>query len=380
MSLLINDEFRELIPSLSDSEYAELEQSILAEGCREALVVWNGTIVDGHNRYEICTKHGIPLRTREVQFASEDEAKLWIISNQLARRNISEYARFELVEKRKSILLEMGRQKQQSAGREARDKQLGVLSIIDKTPEEPHDTRQQLASELGWSTGKVAMAEVVLKSAPEPIKDKLRTGDLSVNQAYNEVRKRVQEQKIEQQKAAIEKGEIVRPDGLYDIIACDPPWPYGTEYDPAGRRAANPYPEMPLEDIAAIELPASGNCILFLWTTHKFMRYSFGLLDNWGFRDVAIITWVKDKMGLGTWLRSQSEFCIMAVRGTPHVTLTNQTTVLYGKRREHSRKPDEFYDMVNSLCIGRKLDYFARERRPGWDIFGVEEQCAGKIK
>ncbi len=371
MSLLINDEFRELIPSLSDSEYAELEQSILAEGCREALAVWNGIIVDGHNRYEICTKHGIPFRTREVQFASEDEAKLWIISNQLARRNISEYARFELVEKRKSILLEMGKRTQ--------GMRTDLLSNIDKKFE-PHNTQKQLATELKWSTGKVAMAEIVQESAPDDIKHELRTGNMTIGKAYDIVRKQVREQNIEQQKAAIEKGEIVRPDGLYDVIACDPPWPYGTEYDPAGRRAANPYPEMPLEDIAAIELPAAGNCILFLWTTHKFMRYSFGLLDKWGFRDVAIITWVKDKMGLGAWIRSQSEFCIMAVRGTPHVTLTNQTTVLCGKRREHSRKPDEFYDMVNSLCIGRKLDYFARERRPGWDIFGAEEHWSGKIK
>ena len=131
---------------------------------------------------------------------------------------------------------------------------------------------------------------------------------------------------------------------------------------------------MSLEEIKAIKLPAAEDCILFLWTTHKFMRYSFEVLDKWGFREVAIITWVKDRIGLGSWLRSQSEFCIMAVKGSPKVTLTNQSTVVYGLMREHSRKPDEFYKMVESLCTGRKLDYFAREKREGWEVFGNDTE------
>ena len=100
------------------------------------------------------------------------------------------------------------------------------------------------------------------------------------------------------------------------------------------------------------------------------MRHSFALLDAWGFEDKAIVTWVKDRMGTGRWLRSKSEFCIMAVRGKPTIPLTNQTTVFYGPMREHSRKPDEFYQMVETLCLGRRLDYFSREKRQGWEQFG----------
>jgi len=176
--------------------------------------------------------------------------------------------------------------------------------------------------------------------------------------------------------AEIENQLAELPHGKFDVIIIDPPWPYGTSYDPAGRRAANPYPEMSLEEIREIELNPADDCILWLWTTHKFMRYSFELLDYWGFRDVAILTWVKDRMGLGQWLRSQSEFCIMAVKGSPVVKLTNQTTVIYGPMREHSRKPDEFYMMVQELTIGRKQDYFSRENREGFISFGNE---AGKF-
>jgi N6-adenosine-specific RNA methylase IME4 len=184
--------------------------------------------------------------------------------------------------------------------------------------------------------------------------------------------KNEREENIEQQRQEIEEGIFALPPGTFEVIVIDPPWPYGTEYDPDGRRAANPYPEMSLEEITNIKLPATSDCVLWLWTTHKFMRYSFGILDAWGFRDVAIVTWVKDRMGLGSWLRSQSEFCIMAVKGSPKVFLTNQTTVIHGVMREHSRKPDEFYAMVESLCVGRKLDYYSREARQGWEQYGNE--------
>jgi N6-adenosine-specific RNA methylase IME4 len=184
---------------------------------------------------------------------------------------------------------------------------------------------------------------------------------------------------IEQQSAAIVESAPAIPIGPFHVISIDPPWPYGTPYDPHGRRAANPYPEMSLEAIKAIELPAADDCVLWLWTTHKFMRHSFELLDTWGFRDVAILTWVKDRMGLGSWLRSQSEFCIMAVKGKPPIQLTNQTTIIDGPLREHSRKPDSFYELVNGLCVGAKLDYFSREKREGWAQVGNTTELFGEV-
>ena len=187
----------------------------------------------------------------------------------------------------------------------------------------------------------------------------------------------LREQEIEQQAERIAAGVVVDADGPFDVIEIDPPWPYGTRYDPDGRRGAPPYPEMTLDEIAALPVAerAADDCILWLWTTHKFMRHSFPLLDRWGFEDKQIVTWVKDRMGLGSWLRSQSEFCIMAVRGNPQVLLTNQTTVIHGDLREHSRKPDEFFSMVEGLCLGlRRYQWFAREAREGWASGGNDTE------
>src|SRR5258708_24043735 len=95
---------------------------------------------------------------------------------------------------------------------------------------------------------------------------------------------------------------------------------------------------------------APRDCILWLWTTNHHMREAFGVLDAWGFEQKTILTWVKDKMGRGDWLRGQTEHCLMAVRGDPIVVLANQTTVLQRQVREHSRNPDEVYTFVSRLC------------------------------
>lgn len=170
--------------------------------------------------------------------------------------------------------------------------------------------------------------------------------------------------------------EATTPQGQYNVIVLDPPWRYdGGElaHDAEGFRGVVDYPTMALEEIQAIELPSADDCVLWFWTTHRFMRHALDMLQAWGFEEKAVLTWVKDRMGIGRWLRSKSEFCVMAVKGSPPVNLTNQTTVLEAPLREHSRKPDEFYALVNELCVGRKLDYFSREQRPGWAQYGNDK-------
>ena len=89
MELLIDEEFKNLIPPLSEDEYHQLEQNIIHDGCREPLVVWRDTIVDGHNRYNICCDNSIEFKTHHMEFPSREAAMDWIDSNQLGRRNLS---------------------------------------------------------------------------------------------------------------------------------------------------------------------------------------------------------------------------------------------------------------------------------------------------
>lgn len=98
--LKINETYRTLIPPLSCDEYLQLEENIVNEGCREPIIIWDNVIVDGHNRYQICTEWELPFRTQEITFASEEEAIKWICANQLGRRNISEETRKYLIGKK----------------------------------------------------------------------------------------------------------------------------------------------------------------------------------------------------------------------------------------------------------------------------------------
>lgn len=105
MTVQINQELKAYIDPLTPDEYASLEQSLLAEGCRDALVLWGDVLVDGHNRYEICRKHNIEFRTvQNPSFKSMDDVRLWMIDNHLGRRSVSDYQRGVLALRKKTIL------------------------------------------------------------------------------------------------------------------------------------------------------------------------------------------------------------------------------------------------------------------------------------
>lgn len=366
----INAELKALIPPLSNDEYNGLERSLIDEGCRDKLITWDDTIIDGHNRYEICTKHGIPYQVEERDFESIEDVKVWMIDNQKSRRNLTDGWKWELAQTRKAILAEKGKANMSFEGV---PNDMRGLSTIDKPQ---HNTRDTIAKELGWSTGKVAMADKVWKAADEETKEKVRAGEVSINQAYKEVRreekKKERNEYIEQQKRDIENNVFVIPDGKFDVVVIDPPWNYGREYDPESSRVANPYPEMNQEDLLLIDPPFSDNCVLFLWTTHQFIWDAKELLDHWGFSYKANLVWDKEKIGMGAWFRMQCEFCLVGIKGKPYFNNTTWRDIIREPRRQHSRKPDVFYEMVEDVTAGRKLDYFSREKREGWEVIGNE--------
>ena len=101
--LIIDDEFSSLIPPLTNDEYRQLEENLLHDGCREAITVWKGIILDGHNRYRICKRWDLPFRTTELTVAGRDEAMAWICARQLGHRNLTEEMRKYLIGKRYEI-------------------------------------------------------------------------------------------------------------------------------------------------------------------------------------------------------------------------------------------------------------------------------------
>lgn len=188
-----------------------------------------------------------------------------------------------------------------------------------------------------------------------------------------EIKTLEKKEEIEQLKKDIDEGKIILPEGKFQVIMMDVPWNYGTEYDAESRRVGNPYPEMSLEEIYNLDIPADDNCILFFWTTQKFINESFSIIKKYGFDYKGLIVWNKESMGIGSVLRMQCEFCMLCFKGKPIWNITDMRDIIIEKRREHSRKPETLYNLINDKLIGRKLDYFSREKRNGWETFGYEK-------
>ena len=213
---------------------------------------------------------------------------------------------------------------------------------------------------------------MIAEKASEDVKAKLRAGQTTINREYKAI---VGAERKAEQVEAVKQSAL--PAGKYAVIVSDPPWSYGARAEDVTHRAANPYPSMSIEEICAmpVESIAADNAILWLWTTNAHMYEAYAVAKAWGFTVKTILTWAKDRMGTGDWLRGQTEHCLMCIRGKPVVTLTNQTTLLNGPLRQHSRKPDEFYTMVDNLCpapAGGKVEMFCRQARPGWIAAGAE--------
>jgi len=202
---------------------------------------------------------------------------------------------------------------------------------------------------------------------------------LAKKQQEKEAKKQARLEKIEAQKQKIEAESVSAPSGLFDVIAVDPPWDYSEkggysakEHDADGNRGGVDYPTMTVEEIKQISLPIKENGVVFLWTVHKFLPDAFSILESWNADFKYVLTWDKEKMGMGRTARLQCEFCLVAFMGKPYFTGSAERDIIRASRREHSRKPDEFFQYVERVTAGRKLEYFSRERRDGWEVYGDE--------
>jgi N6-adenosine-specific RNA methylase IME4 len=210
----------------------------------------------------------------------------------------------------------------------------------------------------------------IVSASSEPVESIREMSAKEIAGLANNEKKFDRMMEIERQREAIENGTAKLPEGVYEVVAMDPPWAYGREYDPESSRVANPYPEMSQEQLLELKPPFADDCVLFLWTTHAFLFDAKQLMDAWGFTYKATMVWDKEKIGMGAWLRMQCEFCLVGIKGKPIWNNTTWRDIIREPRREHSRKPDTFYEMAEQITVGRRLDFFSREQRNGWEVFG----------
>jgi len=401
----------EIFGNLNDTEYQDLRSDIEARGIQDPLhvVKQNGeyVVVSGHQRLKVARELGIDLpciiRTDLVE---EWQVEEQLIKDNLLRRHLNDYQKVNAGERLEVIEREKAKAEQQKAGElygKSHPKKEELvpdvappIEIIDsdkKTDTVTHltvrggkavfiekpalKTRDTVARQIGMSHTQYDNAKKVKYEAPEPIKLKWQSGEISTGTAMAAIKK--EEKKVERELHISELKEkislIETPPDTFDIIVIDAPWEeMNGNYDPSSRRSTPGYPTMTVDEIKNIVLPANDDCILFMWTINNRMHETYHILESWGFTPKTILTWVKNVFGLGYWFRGQTEHCIVATKGNPKIYAESASTVINGNRREHSRKPDEFYQLVDKVCIGTKLDYFSREQREGWYQYGNDTE------
>ena len=174
----------------------------------------------------------------------------------------------------------------------------------------------------------------------------------------------------------------------YSVILADPPWAYRVwSKKGIGRTAENHYPTMSIEDIRALPVGdlADDNCALFLWVTFPQLHEAFSLIESWGFTyKTAAFVWVKQNRklpslfwGLGYWTRANAEVCLLATRGSPKRLSAAVHQVILSPVEQHSKKPDEVRERIVTLMGDvPRVELFARQQSPGWDVWGNEVECS----
>ncbi|MFC5740879.1 plasmid replication/partition related protein [Dyella tabacisoli] len=188
MDIVVNEELKAYIDPLTADEHEALERSILTEGCRDALVLWDNILVDGHNRYGICRKHDLPFQTvQHTHFSSIEDVHLWMINQHLGRRSVSDFQRGVLALRKREILAErQARAPEPEAAAQmaptASDDQV-ESTAADAPPPTPLKNREAIAREARLSSNQVVLIEKIQKQAAPEVVAAVKSGTISINAA-----------------------------------------------------------------------------------------------------------------------------------------------------------------------------------------------------
>jgi hypothetical protein len=238
MNIIVNEELKAYIDPLTPDEYAALERSILAEGCRDALVLWGDVLIDGHNRYAICQAHGLPFQTMQnTLFKSMEDVHLWMIDQHLGRRSVSDFQRGVLALRKREIISARRARAQAPAASTTSDETNNAAETPPWDDAEPAGgsetvaplaSREDIAKAARLSSSQVVMIEKIQKQAAPELVAALKSGAISLNAAaavaslpaqeqvaaaeggkdeLKQAAKRVREAKRKPQLAPVEQGD-----------------------------------------------------------------------------------------------------------------------------------------------------------------------------
>jgi len=168
------------------------------------------------------------------------------------------------------------------------------------------------------------------------------------------------------------------PEGEYKVLYTDPPWSYNDKCEEGAiqsRSTETHYPTMSIDELCEMDMPKTGeDAVLFLWATSPLLEESFQVINAWGFKYKASFVWDKVKHNMGHYNSVRHEFLLICTKGscTPDNNKLFDSVQSIEKTKIHSQKPDRFYEIIEELYCGKKIELFARKKRKGWVSWGDE--------
>jgi len=375
--LTINPVFQALIPPLSEEEYSQLKENLVENGIREAISIWGNTIIDGHNRYEIATKHNLPYTTISYEFDSEDDAKLWIFKNQIGRRNLPPFERVRLALHLKPVIAEKAKLQQvrkpaNSVQQNSAEQNESLEDFVRQNSAEQNsfNTRDIIADMAGVSHDTVSKVEKILDAGTPETLEKIKRGDITVHKAYQDTRSH--EKKVDVLDSDDKQSSRSIFDNNFSVIYADPPWESKFLTDGDEEDASDSY-SMKFSDLKKLDIPISDDAILLLWSSASVLDKALQLMNAWGFKYRTNIIWDKQQIGLGQYVRGQHEMLLIGIKGsfTAPAEDVRVGSVYSEESNSHKTKPKWFYEQIERMFPNETcLELFASNRHSDrWTVF-----------
>lgn len=336
-----------LVPSMSAGEFAAFLADVAANGIEQPLAITpDGVVLDGRHRRQAAGELG--LEWVPVRVVEPSDAVVFMLRSALQRRQLSASQRAAL-----------------------------ALDLFDDEPRvetlPPGGRSRDLAAEAAGVCPRTVQDARTVRNHDPVLFERIRSGEIPAHQARLKLQRR-------QRYASIASTPPALPEDLFEVILADPPWQLGnpgSDYAPEQY-----YPTLPVEEIAALQVPAADDALLYLWAVNSHLPEALQVMAAWGFSYRGCEVWVKPSIGMGVWTRNRHELLLIGRKGNPSPAPRRllQDSVIEAPRGRHSEKPLVVYERLELLYPERsKLELFARGRpRPGWTAWGnqVEQDAA----
>jgi N6-adenosine-specific RNA methylase IME4 len=365
-----------IFPLVEGAEFDELVVDIREHGLHEPITLLAGKILDGRNRYRACEAAGVEPAFTLYQ---GDDPVSYVISLNLRRRHLDESQR-ALVAARLATL-KLGDNQHSEGLPIGRSSEL--LNVSERSVARAREVQARGTPELvrAVERGKVSVSAAadVSELSQENQSEIVARGEREILRAAIQIRARkAAARRFERDATLIRLSNVDSPlpERRFPIVLADPPYQYDRRWA-VSREIENHYPTMTTEAICT--LPVAGfttpDAMLFLWTPAPLLTDALNIMTAWGFEYATCAVWVKDRFGMGVYVRQRHELLIIGKRGLGIVPDPSKlsSSIIEAARGAHSRKPDEAYDIVERMYPELpKIELFARHARSGWAAWGNE--------